>query len=132
MTISIMVFVVAAMLSYNVFPLTAMMIIILAGLDDIPIMTIAFDSTYLSPTPVRGEMHRVLTVSTVLGFLATIESFLGFFLGRTGLHLTLPPAPRLEPPIKNGPMPSQGGTNRSDRISGILQPAGQRNHCRPY
>jgi H+-transporting ATPase len=90
MTISIMIFVVAAMLSYNVFPLTAMMIIVLALLDDIPIMTIAYDNTYLSPTPVRWEMNRVLTVSTVLGFLATIESFLLFFLGREYLHLMLP------------------------------------------
>jgi len=90
MTISIMVFVVAAMLCYNVFPLTAMMIIILALLDDIPIMTIAYDNTYLSPTPVRWEMNRVLTVSTVLGFLATIESFMLFFLGRNVLHLALP------------------------------------------
>jgi H+-transporting ATPase len=90
MTISIMVFVVAAMLSYNVFPLTAMMIIILALLDDIPIMTIAYDNTYLSPTPVRWEMNRVLTVSTVLGFLCTIESFLLFFIGRDVLHLALP------------------------------------------
>ncbi|MFA5111960.1 MAG: plasma-membrane proton-efflux P-type ATPase, partial [Desulfobaccales bacterium] len=90
MTISIMVFVVAAMLCYNVFPLTAMMIIILALLDDIPIMTIAYDNTYLSPTPVRWEMGRVLTVSTVLGFLATIESFLLFFLGRNVLELALP------------------------------------------
>jgi H+-transporting ATPase len=90
MTISIMVFVVAAMLSYNVFPLTAMMIIILALLDDIPIMTIAYDHTYISPKPVRWEMGRVLTVSTVLGFLATIESFLLFFLGRTYLDLPLP------------------------------------------
>ena len=90
MTISIMVFVVAAMLSYNVFPLTAMMIIILALLDDIPIMTIAYDNTYLSPTPVRWEMGRVLTVSTVLGFLATIESFMLFFIGRNVLNLPLP------------------------------------------
>ena len=90
MTISIMVFVVAAMLAYNVFPLTAIMIIILALLDDIPIMTIAYDNTYLSPTPVRWEMGRVLTVSTVLGFLATIESFLLFFLGRAYLDLPLP------------------------------------------
>jgi H+-transporting ATPase len=90
MTISIMVFVVAAMIAYNVFPLTAMMIIILALLDDIPIMTIAYDNTYLSPTPVRWEMGRVLTISTVLGFLATIESFLLFFLGRSYLDLALP------------------------------------------
>jgi H+-transporting ATPase len=90
MTISIMVFVVAAMLVYNVFPLTAMMIIILALLDDIPIMTIAYDNTFLSPTPVRWEMNRVLTVSTVLGFLATIESFMLFFIGKNVLHLALP------------------------------------------
>jgi H+-transporting ATPase len=90
MTISIMVFVVAAMLTYNVFPLTAMMIIILALLDDIPIMTIAYDNTFLSPTPVRWEMNRVLTVSTVLGFLATIESFMLFFIGRNLFHLALP------------------------------------------
>jgi H+-transporting ATPase len=90
MTISIMIFVVAAMLAYNVFPLTAMMIIILALLDDIPIMTIAYDHTYLSPTPVRWEMPRVLTVSTVLGFMATIESFLLWWLGMTYLHLPLP------------------------------------------
>ena len=90
MTISIMVFVVAAMLVYNVFPLTAMMIIILALLDDIPIMTIAYDNTFLSPTPVRWEMNRVLSVSTVLGFLATIESFMLFFIGHNVLHLALP------------------------------------------
>ena len=90
MTISIMIFVVAAILCYRVFPLTAMMIIILALLDDIPIMTIAYDNTFLSPTPVRWEMNRVLTVSTVLGFLATIESFLLFYLGRNLLHLPLP------------------------------------------
>jgi len=90
MTISIMIFVVAAMLAYNVFPLTAMMIIILALLDDIPIMTIAYDNTFLSPTPVRWEMPRVLTVSTVLGFMATIESFLLWWLGMTYLHLGLP------------------------------------------
>ncbi|MGC8492740.1 MAG: plasma-membrane proton-efflux P-type ATPase [Syntrophobacteraceae bacterium] len=90
MTFSIMVFVVGAMLAYNVFPLTAMMIIILALLDDIPIMTIAYDNTFLSPTPVRWEMSRVLTVSTFLGFLAAMESFLLFFLGRDFLHLPLP------------------------------------------
>ena len=90
MTFNIMIFVVAAMLSYNVFPLTALMIIVLALLDDIPIMTIAYDNAYLSPTPVRWDMGKVLTISTFLGFLATMESFLWFFLGRSLFHLPLP------------------------------------------
>ncbi|MDD2902113.1 MAG: hypothetical protein PHU44_06725, partial [Syntrophales bacterium] len=62
----------------------------LALLDDIPIMTIAYDNTYLSPTPVRWEMGRVLSVSTMRGVLATIESCLLFFLGRTYPNLALP------------------------------------------
>lgn len=90
MTIDIMVFVVAAMLSFNYFPLTAMMIILLALLDDIPIMTIAYDNTYLNPNPVRWEMNRVLTVSTVLGFLAMVESFGLLLIGKEVLRLDIP------------------------------------------
>jgi H+-transporting ATPase len=75
MTIDIMVFVVLAMLLFDIYPLTAVMIIVLALLDDIPIMTIAYDNTYLSPKPVRWEMHRVLSIAIVLGFLAVIQTF---------------------------------------------------------
>ncbi len=41
MTIAIMVFVVLASIYYHFFPLTAIMLIALALLDDVPIMTIA-------------------------------------------------------------------------------------------
>ncbi|MCD4825788.1 MAG: plasma-membrane proton-efflux P-type ATPase, partial [Phycisphaerae bacterium] len=81
MTIDIMFFVVLAMLVYPTVdgvtfqPLTAMMIIILALLDDIPIMTIAYDNTRIDPQPVRWDMKKVLTVSAVLGGLAVAETF---------------------------------------------------------
>ncbi|MBN2638355.1 MAG: plasma-membrane proton-efflux P-type ATPase [Bacteroidales bacterium] len=81
MTIDIMVFVVLAMISFNTYPLTAIMIIMLSLLDDIPIMTIAYDNTYLSPTPVRWQMDRVLTVSTILGFLSVVQTFGLLYLG---------------------------------------------------
>jgi H+-transporting ATPase len=90
MTIDIMVFVVLAMLTYHYFPLTAMMIILLALLDDIPIMTIAYDHTYLSPKPVRWEMPRVLTVSSVLGVLCVVESFGLLLLCKEYLALNVP------------------------------------------
>ncbi len=90
MTIDIMVFVVAAMLAFNYFPLSAMMIIILALLDDIPIMAIAYDNTYLNPNPVRWDMHRVLTVSSVLGFLAMVESVGLLLIGKEIMHLDVP------------------------------------------
>jgi H+-transporting ATPase len=51
------------------------MIIALALLDDIPIMTIAYDNTRLDEQPVRWNMTRVLSVSAVRGMLAVAQSF---------------------------------------------------------
>lgn len=88
MTIDIMVFVVLAMLATHAYPLTALMIILLALLDDLPIMTIAYDHTWLEPRPVRWQMKRILTVSSTLGVLAVAETFLMMLIGRDylGLH----------------------------------------------
>ncbi len=86
-TIRIMFFVVAAILVYNFYPVTAIMIILLALLNDVPIMTIASDSTYLSPTPVQWDMRRVLTVSSCLGLIGVVETFLLLILARTWLGL---------------------------------------------
>lgn len=90
MTIDIMFFVVLAMLAFNFYPLTAVMIIILALLDDIPIMTIAYDNTYLNPKPVRWDMHRVLTVSSILGLLAVLETFGLLLIGKLAMQLDTP------------------------------------------
>ena len=59
MTIAIMVFVVLASVYYHFFPLTAIMLIALALLDDVPIMTIAFDNASVPPQPVKWELDRV-------------------------------------------------------------------------
>ena len=75
MTIDIMVFVVLSMLIFNFRPLTAVMIIVLALLDDVPIMTIAYDNTRIDRKPVRWDLHRVLSVASVLGGLALAETF---------------------------------------------------------
>ncbi len=52
------------------------MIILLAFFNDVPIMAIAYDNTWLDTAPVRWHMRRVLTVSTLLGFVGTVSSFL--------------------------------------------------------
>lgn len=74
-TIRIMLFMVTAMLVFNFYPITALMIILLAILNDLPILTIAYDNTWLDPKPVRWDMSRVLTTATVLGTLGVIETF---------------------------------------------------------
>jgi H+-transporting ATPase len=89
-TIRIMVFVVLAMIVFNFYPITAIMIILLAFLNDIPIMTIAYDRTGLDPNPVHWNMHRVIAVATVMGLTGVAGSFLMLFLAVDWLHLTIP------------------------------------------
>ena len=88
-TIRIMIFVVLAMLVYNFYPITAVMIILLAFFNDVPIMTIAYDRTAVDPAPVRWEMRRVLTVSTIMGLTGTAGSFLMLWLALDWLHLPI-------------------------------------------
>jgi len=88
-----MLFVVLAMVIYDFYPLTAVMIILLALLNDMPIMAIAYDNTYLSKTPVRWNMKRVLTTSTVLGLMAVIQTFGLMVFDERVIHL---PSPQIQ------------------------------------
>jgi len=88
-TIRIMLFMVAAMLAYNFYPITAVMIILLALLNDLPILTIAKDNTWLSPTPVRWDMRKVLTIATVLGLVGVTQTFLVLIIARNYFDVSL-------------------------------------------
>jgi len=63
------------------------MIVMLALLDDIPIMAIAYDKTRLSSAPVRWDMHRVLTLSSILGFLSVVQSFGLMYVADRVVHM---------------------------------------------
>jgi H+-transporting ATPase len=67
--------VVLATVFFGFSPLTPVMIILLALLDDIPIMTIAYDNTLLSKEPVRWHMRRMLFVASFMGMAAVAQSF---------------------------------------------------------
>ncbi|MBN2446972.1 MAG: plasma-membrane proton-efflux P-type ATPase, partial [Phycisphaerae bacterium] len=86
-TIRIMFFVVLAMITFNFYPITTVMIILLALLNDLPILTIAYDNTRLDPHPVRWSMRRVLTVSTILGLVGVVQSFGMLLIGKLWLAL---------------------------------------------
>jgi H+-transporting ATPase len=65
------------------------MIILLAFFNDVPIMAIAYDNTALAQRPVRWDMHRVITVSTVMGVVGTLGSFLMLYLAVEWLHMDI-------------------------------------------
>jgi len=89
-TIRIMIFVVLAMMVFNFYPITAIMIILLAFLNDVPIMTIAYDHTALPPHPVRWNMRRIIAVSSVMGLTGVAGSFLMLYIALDLLHLSIP------------------------------------------
>jgi H+-transporting ATPase len=75
LTMDIMFLVVLSTIFLNFAPLTAAMIVIMSLLDDVPIMTIAYDNTSVSEQPIRWQMPRLLGVAAVLGLFSVIESF---------------------------------------------------------
>jgi H+-transporting ATPase len=75
MTLDIMVLVVASIVLFQFQPLTAIMIVALALLDDIPIMTIAYDNVPAPPEPVRWKMHSILLFASIMGLLSLVETF---------------------------------------------------------
>ena len=78
-TIRVLLFMTLCILVFNFYPVTAVMIVLLAILNDFPIMMIAYDNAPVAERPVRWDMHRVLTLSIVLGVVGVIETFLLFW-----------------------------------------------------
>ncbi len=79
-TIRIILFMTLSIVVFDFYPITALMIILLALLNDIPILAIAYDNTRVDRKPVRWKMQELLTVASVLGIAGVISSFLLFFI----------------------------------------------------
>ena len=79
-TIRIILFMTLSIVVFNFYPITALMIIILALLNDIPILAIAYDNTKIQKEPVRWNMTEMLTVASTLGVAGVLSSFLLFFI----------------------------------------------------
>jgi H+-transporting ATPase len=86
-TIRMLLFLTLAILTFNVYPVTAIMIVLLAILNDGAILSIAYDNTRYSSQPESWSMQTVLGVATALGIIGVIASFGLFYLGETVFHL---------------------------------------------
>ncbi len=89
-TIRVILFMTASIVIFNFYPVTAIMIIILAFLNDLPILAIAYDRTKVDNEPVRWNMGEVMSISTMLGILGVIASFGIFYIAEEYMHLSAP------------------------------------------
>ncbi|MBW8639545.1 plasma-membrane proton-efflux P-type ATPase [Hoeflea sp. WL0058] len=79
-TLTVLLFMAASIMIFNFYPMTAVMIVMLALLNDGAILSIAYDNVKGSETPERWNMHRVLGISTLLGLIGPVAAFGLFYI----------------------------------------------------
>ncbi len=87
-TIRVLFFMTLSILIFNFYPVTAVMIVLLALLNDGPILAIAYDNVHYKNQPEAWNMPLVLKISTVLGIAGVVASFMLFYLAEKMFHLT--------------------------------------------
>jgi H+-transporting ATPase len=86
-TLRVLLFMTLAILVFNFYPLTAVMIVMLALLNDGAILSIAYDNVHFKNKPESWNMRMVLGVSTALGIIGVVAAFGLFYLGERVFHL---------------------------------------------
>jgi H+-transporting ATPase len=89
-TLRVLLFMTLAIVVFNFYPLTAVMIVMLALLNDGAILSIAYDNVLYKNAPEAWNMRLVLGIATVLGVVGPIAAFGLFFLGDRVLGLDRP------------------------------------------
>jgi H+-transporting ATPase len=86
-TLRVLFFMTVAILVFNFYPVTAVMIVMIALLNDGAILSIAYDNVHYRDTPEAWNMGLVLGISTVLGITGVVAAFGLFYLGERVFHL---------------------------------------------
>jgi H+-transporting ATPase len=86
-TIRLLLFMTLSILIFNFYPVTAAMIVLLALLNDGPILAIAYDRVRYANRPEAWDMPMVMGISSVLGIAGVVASFGLFYLAERTFHL---------------------------------------------
>ncbi|MFA6768179.1 MAG: plasma-membrane proton-efflux P-type ATPase [Parabacteroides sp.] len=86
-TLRVLLFMTVSILVFNFYPVTAVMIVMLALLNDGAILSIAYDNVKFKNQPETWNMRMVLGISTVLGVIGVVSAFGLFYLGERVFHL---------------------------------------------
>jgi H+-transporting ATPase len=80
-TTRVLLFITLSILVFKFYPVTSLMIVLLALLNDAPIMTIAYDNVKYSNLPEKWDMRTLMSMSTLLGVIGVISSFGILYIG---------------------------------------------------
>jgi H+-transporting ATPase len=86
-TLRVLFFMTLSILVFNFYPVTAVMIVMLALLNDGAILSIAYDNVHYKDKPEAWNMRLVLEISTVLGIAGVLAAFGLFYLGERVFHI---------------------------------------------
>jgi H+-transporting ATPase len=86
-TLRVLFFMTLAILVFNFYPVTAVMIVMLALLNDGAILSIAYDNVHYKDQPEAWNMRTVLGIATVLGVFGVMAAFGLFYLGERVFHM---------------------------------------------
>jgi H+-transporting ATPase len=86
-TLRVLLFMTLAILIFNFYPVTAVMIVMLALLNDGAILSISYDNVHYKDQPEAWNMRMVLGISTVLGIIGVVAAFGLFYLAERVFHL---------------------------------------------
>jgi len=86
-TLRVLLFMTLAILIFNFYPLTAVMIVMLALLNDGAILSIAYDNVHYKDQPEAWDMPVVLGIAAVLGVIGPLAAFGLFYLAERVYHL---------------------------------------------
>jgi H+-transporting ATPase len=89
-TLRVLGFVTLVILLFNFFPVTAIMIVLLALLNDGSILSIAYDNVQYKDQPEAWNMRLVLGIASVLGFVGPVAALGLFYLGDKVIDLSRP------------------------------------------
>jgi H+-transporting ATPase len=88
-TIRVILFITLSITIFQFYPVTALMIVLLAILNDLPIITIAYDNVKFSGKPRRWNMRTVLGIATFLGVIGVLSTFGIFYIGLNVFNLDI-------------------------------------------
>ncbi len=86
-TLRVVLFMTLSIVIFNFYPVTPVMIVLLALLNDGAILSIAYDNVRYSDKPESWDMALLLGIASVLGVVGVIESFGLFYITANVAHL---------------------------------------------